>query len=1552
MYRPSPLPPTLALHRNSSILAASLALATIAGGLGGCQGGASDATGQPGTSTRAATAPPVRTAIDVLGQAPNGRNVWPSDSGARSTLITDLSPSGQGDLFGLFYAGNETAGDAWVLLVSTDGGATFSYLAASNAEPNPDPSHRRPVRNFGLTQDTVSYKVHTVWWPRYDTKAAYNRIALTRNPSGHISGWSWEAERLPAPSFSAAGSWEGAAKLDLKEVIDGNGQHVLMMVGMDQPSSTRIQRLVACRTVAGSKALAPAAASDWVKITTGAAGYDVIAAYNSDTRVDSTALLNLTSQADTLQHMYADYTFVQLAADRSLHFFDGPMVYASKMARGELRRWRFVASGANWVLDSAANGVVVAQGDSWTRACLGNAVASANYVWLSYSSPTGLHIDRVGTNGLWSKDAVSQPDTRAEGAYWSAVSVSPDETGVYAYWEFWDTYNMSQYSERSGYYSGGAWTVNDESTSFATTGFAGSVNWNPIIMRSGVGVMSYGSQEWNTSSQRYHLHTIHHDAAGSCTPATEICGDGIDQDCNGSDLACAPCAVGAVPTTGCLCVGTRYTTGHCCATGWSSASCSSCVPQSDSSFCADHGAVCGSYSGTDNCGAQRNVSTCGGCTPPATCDSTNVCSCTPESNAQFCADLGKNCGLVSGTDSCGLSRSAIPCGTCTAPATCGNNNVCQQPTGTAVRTAVDVLAQPPNGRNLWPSDTGSRPVLISDQTPSSQGDILGLFYAGDGSAGDVWYLLVSSNGGASFAYLTASNSEPNPDSSHATPRRSFGLTQDTIAYKVHTIWWPSNGANAVYSRIALSHDSSGHVNGWSWEAERQPAPAFSVAGTWEGSAKLDIKEVIDGNGQHVLMMAAMDQPCQLQDCDESTGACPKECLSPQPRGIQRLVACRTVAGSKALAPTAASDWVKLTDGAPGYDVIVSYNTDPSVDSSALLNLTNQTKWLASHTADFAFTQLSAVKSIHFFDGPMFYNDTGNPGDIRRWRFVSNGANWSLDAAAYGALVAQGDDWTRACLGSTFATANHVWLIYSSPTGLHIDNVGSSGAWTHDVAPQPDTRIEGAYWSAMSVSPDERTVYAYWECWNTYDSSQYDERSAYYSGGTWTRYNETSTFANNGFQGATNWTPFFMRSGIGVMCYGYQEWNTSQQHYHLHTLHHDGAACVPTTEICGDGIDQDCDGSDLACQACGTGAAIPYAGCLCSGVRHADGYCCTTGWQSTACTTCVPDSDATLCANRGAECGTLDVTDNCGTSRRVTCAGCTLPATCNGGGVANTCGTSGSLTQAQKVARAATRRWVFFHMSTGCNTMGGAWSGAPTNQLVHDMVFDGSAPVGLYKVVQDAGGGLNVVHPYFMNNLNAVPDDDPDGSTDSAGAGTFSAGTLWHNHVIGSNESVGNKIAAFNQHLRAYLGTPGSAQALSRVSAGNPIYAGVKFCWVDDWTADIVTRLFPTYQATMAQLESDYPGLHIFHVAAPLQPLDSTRNGHRIAWSNQLRATYPGKVFNIDIAESTRQDGSSYTYGGQWALAPEWSGDSPNGHLSAAGCDWVGNKLLDFLATLP
>lgn len=109
---------------------------------------------------------------------------------------------------------------------------------------------------------------------------------------------------------------------------------------------------------------------------------------------------------------------------------------------------------------------------------------------------------------------------------------------------------------------------------------------------------------------------------------------------------------------------------------------SSCVPETDAVLCARLGKNCESLVAGDNCGVNRTVITCGDCVAPLSCGATmpNVCGCVVETDAMFCARLGKSCGPVADFDNCGNARSVASCGSCqgvdevcglTAPNVCG-----------------------------------------------------------------------------------------------------------------------------------------------------------------------------------------------------------------------------------------------------------------------------------------------------------------------------------------------------------------------------------------------------------------------------------------------------------------------------------------------------------------------------------------------------------------------------------------------------------------------------------------------------------------------------------------------------------------------------------------------------------------------------------------------------------------------------------------------------------------------------------------------------------------
>jgi hypothetical protein len=165
--------------------------------------------------------------------------------------------------------------------------------------------------------------------------------------------------------------------------------------------------------------------------------------------------------------------------------------------------------------------------------------------------------------------------------------------------------------------------------------------------------------------------------------------------------ACAPKSAGelAVERCGARVCGTIDVTDNCgasrsisCGTCANGAPCESggtcgCASETQQQLVNLHCGVgsCGDKSVTDRCGAQRTIScgtscagqgeTCGGGDP----GTANVCGCTPETAAQFCARYGKNCSTFSGPDNCGVRRTNVACGSCTLPQTCGgagNAGVC------------------------------------------------------------------------------------------------------------------------------------------------------------------------------------------------------------------------------------------------------------------------------------------------------------------------------------------------------------------------------------------------------------------------------------------------------------------------------------------------------------------------------------------------------------------------------------------------------------------------------------------------------------------------------------------------------------------------------------------------------------------------------------------------------------------------------------------------------------------------------------------------------------
>jgi hypothetical protein len=109
-----------------------------------------------------------------------------------------------------------------------------------------------------------------------------------------------------------------------------------------------------------------------------------------------------------------------------------------------------------------------------------------------------------------------------------------------------------------------------------------------------------------------------------------------------------------------------------------------CAPGScPQTSCPFQGKDCGQV--YDGC----RVLDCGACTPPMSCQGgadggiPNVCGCDAETDEQFCARRGKDCGVLAAPDNCGTPRTVPSCGSCTPAQLCGAGdggpNVCCVP---------------------------------------------------------------------------------------------------------------------------------------------------------------------------------------------------------------------------------------------------------------------------------------------------------------------------------------------------------------------------------------------------------------------------------------------------------------------------------------------------------------------------------------------------------------------------------------------------------------------------------------------------------------------------------------------------------------------------------------------------------------------------------------------------------------------------------------------------------------------------------------------------------
>ena len=154
-------------------------------------------------------------------------------------------------------------------------------------------------------------------------------------------------------------------------------------------------------------------------------------------------------------------------------------------------------------------------------------------------------------------------------------------------------------------------------------------------------------------------------------------------------------------------------------------------------------------------------------------------TCVAETNSAFCARMGKNCGVLAGTDNCGITRSIASCGTCASPQTCtgsGVPNVCGN-SNSAIYEA-EALGNTLAGTSVSTSCPEAYNKVIGSNDP---GMTVGA--CGGGAK-------IRNMGGSSSSYVTINNI-------NAPAAGTYTLTVYAVSKDPRTFYLSANGGSAT-----------------------------------------------------------------------------------------------------------------------------------------------------------------------------------------------------------------------------------------------------------------------------------------------------------------------------------------------------------------------------------------------------------------------------------------------------------------------------------------------------------------------------------------------------------------------------------------------------------------------------------------------------------------------------------------------------------------------------------------------------------------------------------
>lgn len=356
-------------------------------------------------------------------------------------VLQDRSPGSAGELFGFGWS------DKLHLFKSADRGSHWTFVDTAESIA----SSEYGKRMLGIAQDSLG-KVHLLFVNGTSGKVEYTRLALS-HAGGAISGFASEVKGIPLPgSFNTNGDVRGV----LLDVLDQSGAETLVYSITDiGPSPFRVQ-------MGMTLGLTPRVSEDFMKLD-GMPGATLVyetASFNAHDHCAGTA---------------------QLGHSRDLWVFWGP-IEAEWGAQDKTftTRLRVSPSGDHtWSVGTPIPMVGSGAISSPEFLCV---TGSSNFVWFMYFDPAeGLSIDRVAADGSYQHSAVPSPDSRINRNGWGVLSVSPDESRIYAIWSSFSR-NADDASTRQGAWDGTTWTVFSDPLAGDAWGFAGSTGWGEGVV--------------------------------------------------------------------------------------------------------------------------------------------------------------------------------------------------------------------------------------------------------------------------------------------------------------------------------------------------------------------------------------------------------------------------------------------------------------------------------------------------------------------------------------------------------------------------------------------------------------------------------------------------------------------------------------------------------------------------------------------------------------------------------------------------------------------------------------------------------------------------------------------------------------------------------------------------------------------------------------------------------------------------------------------------------------------------------------------------------------